>query len=259
MLSACQRCRLKKCKCDGLSPCARCKTDNKICAYGNNRRTEKSMYRKEYVHMLERQQSQLIAGIQSVYQMMKNGESWPGPPLDHDAYGQPLTHKMLEGLGILGSDHWEDLAAISPCLKVPGSPSLKDEVLDMISPSSTDSQLSSVSSISRKPSMPQPTLVATARSDLEEPFALNDPWTSPPRSSPPPIRKRRGKPDMVLQMPPPLSAYLGEHGFEFEQNFAQIMGLNDWKHGRDGFVNLGSDSGSPSYCTSSDLSVPCFP
>lgn len=180
-----------------------------------------------YVHMLERQQSQLIAGIQSLYQKMKNGDSWTGPPLDHDAYGQPLTHKILQGLGVLGPDHCEGLAAISPCLKVPGSPSPKDEVLDTISPSSTDSQLYSVSSISRKPSMPQPTLVATARSDLEELFDMNDPWTSPPRRSPPPAQKGRGKPDMVLQMPPPLSAYLGKHSLEFEQNFGQIMGLND--------------------------------
>ena len=31
---ACDRCRLKKSKCDGSSPCSRCKADNAICVFG---------------------------------------------------------------------------------------------------------------------------------------------------------------------------------------------------------------------------------
>jgi hypothetical protein len=32
---ACDRCRLKKSKCDGSSPCSRCKSDNAICVFGS--------------------------------------------------------------------------------------------------------------------------------------------------------------------------------------------------------------------------------
>lgn len=31
---ACDRCRLKKSKCDGATPCSRCTADNAICVFG---------------------------------------------------------------------------------------------------------------------------------------------------------------------------------------------------------------------------------
>lgn len=35
---ACDRCRLKKSKCDGNRPCNRCKADNAICQFGERKR-----------------------------------------------------------------------------------------------------------------------------------------------------------------------------------------------------------------------------
>lgn len=81
----------------------------------------------KYVQMLGCQQSQLIAAIEILYNRLQTGQSWTGPPLDHDAYGQPLTHQILEGLEVLGSDHWEGDAPMSPCLKVPRSPSQENQ------------------------------------------------------------------------------------------------------------------------------------
>lgn len=53
-----------------------------------------------YVEILERQQAQLVAGLQEMYRRMQNGHGWIGAPLD-EAAGHPLTHDILESLGVL--------------------------------------------------------------------------------------------------------------------------------------------------------------
>lgn len=53
--------------------------------------------------MLERQQAQLVAGLQEMYKRMKSGHGWIGALLD-DAAGHPLTHDILESLGVLTKD-----------------------------------------------------------------------------------------------------------------------------------------------------------
>ncbi|KAL6718993.1 Fluconazole resistance protein 1 [Lecanora helva] len=107
---ACQRCRLKKCKCDGVTPCTRCKSDDAICAYGKHKKSDKIVFRKGYVQMLERQQAQLIAGLQELYRRTQTGEGWTAPTLEPSHYGQPLTHKILEGLGLLRAEEWDERA-----------------------------------------------------------------------------------------------------------------------------------------------------
>lgn len=57
--------------------------------------------------MLERQHTELIAGLQELYRRIQAGEPFPSPPLEPAYNGQPLTHKILEALGVLPSD--EDL------------------------------------------------------------------------------------------------------------------------------------------------------
>ncbi|KAI9781034.1 MAG: hypothetical protein M1816_002599 [Peltula sp. TS41687] len=99
---ACDRCRLKKSKCDGGSPCGRCKVDNAICVFGERKRTHDKVYPRGYVEMLEQQQGQLVVGLQELYSRMQKGEGWPGVPLSKDAVtGQPLTHDILERVGAL--------------------------------------------------------------------------------------------------------------------------------------------------------------
>ena len=43
---ACDRCRLKKSKCDGSSPCSRCKADNAICVFGERKKSHDKVYPK---------------------------------------------------------------------------------------------------------------------------------------------------------------------------------------------------------------------
>lgn len=109
VVRACQRCRLKKCKCDGATPCTRCKSDDAICAYGKHKKSDKTVFRSGYVQMLERSHAQLTAGLQELYRRTQNGEGWIGPRLEVASNNQPLTHKILEALGVLQTGDWEEM------------------------------------------------------------------------------------------------------------------------------------------------------
>jgi len=98
---ACDRCRLKKSKCNGLSPCSRCKADNAICVFGERKKSHDKIYPKGYVEMLEQQQSQLVAGLREMYKMILDKKEWPGKPLSDQTEGHPLTHDILERLHVL--------------------------------------------------------------------------------------------------------------------------------------------------------------
>ncbi|KAF1808645.1 hypothetical protein P152DRAFT_215462 [Eremomyces bilateralis CBS 781.70] len=101
---ACDRCRLKKSKCDGATPCSRCKADNAICVFGERKRVHDKVYPKGYVEMLEQQQAQLVAGLRELYHRLQPGcerQAWPGAPLETQENGHPLTHDILERLDLL--------------------------------------------------------------------------------------------------------------------------------------------------------------
>lgn len=81
-----------------------------------NGRTEKSIQRGttkssnnsdevsdvcSYVDMLEQQQSKLVAVLSLLYTRFQQGQSWLGEPLREAHGGQPLTHDILERLGLL--------------------------------------------------------------------------------------------------------------------------------------------------------------
>ncbi|MCJ1400239.1 hypothetical protein MMC11_003443 [Xylographa trunciseda] len=98
---ACDRCRLKKSKCDGTTPCSRCRSDNAICVFGERKKSHDKIYPKGYVEMLEHQQTQLVSGLQELYRRVVEGQPWEGPLLNDSLIGRPLTHDILESLGVL--------------------------------------------------------------------------------------------------------------------------------------------------------------
>lgn len=99
---ACDRCRLKKSKCDGSHPCSRCKADNAICVFGERKKSHDKVYPKGYVEMLEQQQSQLVSGLQEMYKRLRTAGAWSADELA-EANGHPLTHDILAALDLLES------------------------------------------------------------------------------------------------------------------------------------------------------------
>ena len=63
--------------------------------------------------MLERQNGQLSAGLQELYRRAQNCRSWTEPSLEFGDYNQPLTHKILEILGVLHPDDREDMENVN--------------------------------------------------------------------------------------------------------------------------------------------------
>ncbi|KAJ5654866.1 hypothetical protein N7490_001869 [Penicillium lividum] len=98
---ACDRCRLKKSRCDGSSPCLRCRGDNAICVFGERQKAHDKVYPKRYVEMLEQQQAWLVCGLQELYRQAIDGEGWPRKPLNPVNGGYSLLQDLLTHLGAL--------------------------------------------------------------------------------------------------------------------------------------------------------------
>ena len=58
-----------------------------------------------YVEMLEQQQVQLVNGLHELYKQVITGQSWEGPLLSDSGNGRPLTHDILNSLGVLHAEN----------------------------------------------------------------------------------------------------------------------------------------------------------
>ncbi|KAH8667488.1 hypothetical protein BGZ60DRAFT_377469, partial [Tricladium varicosporioides] len=98
---ACERCRMKKTKCDGESPCKRCKDDGLVCTAGSRKKTEFKQLPRGYAEVLENTQYALIATVQKLYTMVRNNESWELGEPDMNERGQPVIHDIAFKLGCI--------------------------------------------------------------------------------------------------------------------------------------------------------------
>ncbi|KAL1836181.1 hypothetical protein VTJ49DRAFT_5471 [Mycothermus thermophilus] len=106
---ACERCRMKKTKCDGEFPCKRCKDDGLICTAGTRKKTEYKQLPPGYAEVLENTQFVLVATVQKLYAMVRNGDTWDlGEPELNDR-GQPVVHNVAAKLGCLRPNNDLDL------------------------------------------------------------------------------------------------------------------------------------------------------
>ncbi|MCJ1390246.1 hypothetical protein MMC18_003104 [Xylographa bjoerkii] len=101
---ACDRCRLKKCKCDGQQPCQRCNSDNAICNSTRRIQPPDRAFSKEDVKVLSIEHKQLSQGLQHLYQHVIQNKPWEGLHVQLDRNGQPLVHEILERIGIVGGN-----------------------------------------------------------------------------------------------------------------------------------------------------------
>ncbi|KAL9118559.1 MAG: hypothetical protein Q9187_004894, partial [Circinaria calcarea] len=59
------------------------------------------IYLIRYVEMLEQQQIQLVNGLHELYKRATASQGWDGPLLSDGGHGRPLTHDILDSLGVL--------------------------------------------------------------------------------------------------------------------------------------------------------------
>ncbi|TVY38693.1 Fluconazole resistance protein [Lachnellula occidentalis] len=96
---ACERCRIKKTKCDGDLPCKRCKLDGLVCIAGRKKKGEHKEFPPKYAEVLEDTQHILISTIHKLYARVRNGESWNLGEPELDDRGLPVVHDIAEKLG----------------------------------------------------------------------------------------------------------------------------------------------------------------
>ncbi|KAJ5361721.1 C6 transcription factor [Penicillium brevicompactum] len=117
VLKACDRCRVKKTKvvpqtptgsestnppqCDGKQPCNRCSVYNHPCLFRERKATQTKVYSRGFVEMLESHHSLVVKALQKLYKFCINNESFPGDPLAEAPDGHPLTHAILDRLGLI--------------------------------------------------------------------------------------------------------------------------------------------------------------
>ncbi|KAJ3467235.1 hypothetical protein MRS44_004799 [Fusarium solani] len=98
---ACERCRMKKTKCDGEFPCKRCKDDGLVCTAGVRKKMEYKQLPRGYAEVLENTQFALIATVHKLYSMVRNNQPWElGEPELNDR-GQPVIHNIAQKLGCI--------------------------------------------------------------------------------------------------------------------------------------------------------------
>ncbi|KFY76935.1 hypothetical protein V499_03539 [Pseudogymnoascus sp. VKM F-103] len=101
---ACERCRMKKTKCDGESPCKRCRDDGLVCTAGHRKKAEFKQLPRGYAEVLENTQYTLIATVHKLYAMVLAGEQWTLDPPVMNTRGQPVIHDIAAKLGCIRAD-----------------------------------------------------------------------------------------------------------------------------------------------------------
>ncbi|CAK7268961.1 Fluconazole resistance protein 1 [Sporothrix epigloea] len=106
---ACERCRMKKTKCDGEYPCKRCKDDGLVCTTGTRKKTEYKQLPKGYAEVLETTQFALVATVHKLYEMLRSGQAWELGEPEYNERGQPIIHSIASRLGYIRPNNDPDL------------------------------------------------------------------------------------------------------------------------------------------------------
>ncbi|KAG6019573.1 hypothetical protein E4U19_007060 [Claviceps sp. Clav32 group G5] len=106
---ACERCRMKKTKCDGEFPCKRCKDDGLVCTAGVRKKVEYKQLPRGYAEVLENTQFALITTVHKLYSMVRNSQPWELGEPDLNDRGLPVIHDIAQKLGCIRPNSYVDL------------------------------------------------------------------------------------------------------------------------------------------------------
>ena len=134
-----------------------------------------------YVEMLEQQQEKLVNAIRELYARAVTSGSWTGPPLQATPKGYPLTHDILERLGMLRLGSHDEIAPFeedTEILRQKMMMTIKQEENPYPTPITTQSEFSPVDS-------PSYELSSRAFADAmpRTPFQLTPPISPPDEES----------------------------------------------------------------------------
>ena len=96
--------------------------------------------------MLEQQQEKLVNALQDLYHRSVKKTGWPGPALRATTTGIPLTHDILERLGLLKLDDQGHYETFEENVDVLRNRMIKEEELAYPTPTTTQSEFSPVNS-----------------------------------------------------------------------------------------------------------------
>ncbi|PWY90141.1 hypothetical protein BO70DRAFT_368701 [Aspergillus heteromorphus CBS 117.55] len=164
VLKACDRCRVKKTKCDGKQPCNRCSAYNHPCLFRERKATQTKVYSRGFVEMLESHHSLVVKALQRLYKLCVDKEGFPGEPLAEGSDGHPLTHTILDRLGL-----------IKQAEENPDEPDEDSEDLQYLRFLSTSTDCSATTDPSPEPATP-PDPSPSNCSPIVPSLKGNDPW-----------------------------------------------------------------------------------
>ncbi|KAL7937135.1 hypothetical protein V8C35DRAFT_332305 [Trichoderma chlorosporum] len=104
---ACERCRLKKIKCDGEVPCSKCRNSGHVCTPGTRKRTihvEYEQVPKSYVEFLETTHLALIGSVHKLYTMIQKNQPWNLDSPELNDQGELVIHDLAKKLGCIDSN-----------------------------------------------------------------------------------------------------------------------------------------------------------
>ncbi|KIW65187.1 hypothetical protein PV04_07467 [Phialophora macrospora] len=99
---ACERCRLKKAKCDGKVPCSRCCADNEVCRYSLRRRQASGSASQKQKDQVLYDNESYKAGVMELYKRVISGRGLEDSVRDVEVNTNITT--ILDRIGVLNQD-----------------------------------------------------------------------------------------------------------------------------------------------------------
>ncbi|KAN0105905.1 hypothetical protein V8E51_008781 [Hyaloscypha variabilis] len=199
VLKACERCKIKKIKCDAGAPCKRCKEDGMICAMGSRRRPKFESVPRAYAELLENTNSALKATVEKLYIMLRNGETWELDEPELNENGMPIIHDVSKILGCIrgpqdnvrsGPGMYRDLYETESRTYLAHPEFGEDERTAHSEGHHSSSESGRLSSQSQNP---EPPFVSTANSQIQQ-----EDWSSPWEHPVPKPQGSQQKPEIIL-------------------------------------------------------------